>query len=62
MEYQNGNLIISGNKCEKKEDLREKYCLKERTYGQFSRTYHFGNELNPDSIKVTVSNKNTDLA
>ena len=48
----NGNLIISGEKKEEKEESRKDYYLSERHYGAFQRIFSLPENVDPDGIEA----------
>ncbi|WP_114778307.1 Hsp20/alpha crystallin family protein [Botryobacter ruber] len=55
IDFQEGNLTISGErKLEKRED-NSRYHMLETQYGSFSRTFHLPDNINPEEIKAQLS-------
>ena len=52
----NGNLTISGEKREAKEDKDANYHLSERRYGSFQRNFRLPDGVNPDKIEASFKN------
>ena len=57
VELNNGNLTISAEKSDDKEEKDEdkKYIRRERTYGKFSRSFYLG-DVNEDAIDASFNN------
>ena len=57
IELNNGNLTISAEKSDNKEekDDDKKYIRRERTYGRFSRSFYLG-DVNEDAIDASFNN------
>ena len=55
IDFQEGNLTISGErKLEKRED-NSRYHMLETQYGSFSRTFHLPDNINPEEIKAQLA-------
>lgn len=49
----NGNLVISGEKKEEKEESRKDYHLSERHFGAFQRIFSLPENVDPDRIEAS---------
>lgn len=52
----NGNLIISGEKKEEKEEKEANYHMSERRYGSFQRSFRLPEGTNADKIEASFKN------
>lgn len=49
---QNGNLVISAEKEEEKEEKEKDYCRKEYNYSSFRRSFSLPESVNADAVKA----------
>jgi len=52
----NGNLVITGEKKEEKEEKRKDYYLHERHFGSFQRRFRLPETVDADKIEATIKN------
>lgn len=55
LDFKNNNLIITAKKEEVHDDSKDSYIRKERSYGQFSRSFYFDN-VKQDKIRAKFEN------
>lgn len=56
LEISNGYLNITAKKNETNEEKHGKYLHKERFYGECSRSFYIGEDINEESIKAKFNN------
>lgn len=56
VEFQEGQLVISGERSQENEEKREGFYRSERSYGRFYRAVALPEGTNPDQAKATFSN------
>jgi HSP20 family protein len=52
----NGTLIIKGEKHEEKEEKKKDYCLRERNFGLFERSFSIPQGVDADKIEASFKN------
>lgn len=55
LNFKNNNLIITAKREEVHDDSKDSYIRKERSYGQFSRSFYFNN-VKQDKIRAKFEN------
>lgn len=50
IEFDNGILIVSASNIKEKNDEEKNYICRERYYGNFSRSFKLGNDIDADKI------------
>lgn len=55
LNYNNNNLIISAKRSEFHDESKDSYIRKERSYGEFSRSFHLDN-VNKEGIRAKFEN------
>lgn len=55
-QIKDGNLIISAEKSEDKEEKKDSYVRRERYLGKMSRSYYVGEDIKEDEIKAKFEN------
>jgi HSP20 family protein len=56
IDFQNGELRVSGEKRAEEELKTARLHRKERSFGKFERTFRFQEEINPDLIEASFEN------
>lgn len=52
----NGVLIIKGEKQDEKEEKKKDYCMRERSFGSFERTFGLPDGIDADNIEANFKN------
>lgn len=52
IDYSDGNLTISGERSDEREDQRRGYYLSERSYGAYERSFRVPESVEPDNISA----------
>ena len=55
LDYKNNYLVISAKRNEEHDDKKDNYIRKERSYGEFSRSFYFDN-VSEDKINAKFEN------
>ena len=55
LDYKNNYLVISAKRNEEHDDKKDNYIRKERSYGEFSRSFYFDN-ISEDKINAKFEN------
>ena len=61
IDLENGYLTISAKHSEERDDSNKKYIHKERFYGECSRSFYVGDDIDTDDIKASFNNGTLNL-